>query len=89
MTNLEKMKKDMIDVIQNMTTEEFYSFTILVDEEYEKCKRGDKSLYNAPLPKSILACENCKVRYKDCDCENSASKCMDNFIKYCDEEYVE
>lgn len=87
MTNFDKMKQDLIDIINNMKVEEFYDLkddigTYLVGNVY-----GGKCI---KLPESILTCAKCKKKYGGkCGDDASDGMCLKHFIDYCNEEYKE
>lgn len=76
MKNIDKMKRNIIEQIENMTVEQFEDFTDMLT--------GDYNFENSPVDMSgIFGCNNCKETYGKCPEDTYDNQiCGDRFRDY-------
>ena len=86
MTNLDKMKKDLISMVENLEIDELYDLIIDL-EENNRCRRSvDNTL---ALPESLFTCERCVEKHQEKCGDEDNLLCRKYFIEYCQEEFAQ
>lgn len=84
MTNLEKMKDDIIQQIKNMSSEQYHEFLATISEHYNP--ETNESGIEIDLSAQFL-CPDCATKYGDEDDEcGSKGLCVVRFIDYAEQE---
>lgn len=81
MTNLERMKENIIYQIQDMKIEEFEKFLDLIS--------GDYAVKKSEIPfdlSKLFLCSDCWEKYGDCNNVEGEDVCSKRFAKYAKEE---
>ncbi len=87
-TNFEKMKQDVTDIIMAMDVETFYEFASDL-ETYSKGQELAGGNVLIKLPESLFVCKKCEKKYGCKSEEIDADLCKKLFIQHCNEEYKE
>lgn len=79
MTQLERMKKYVINQIEIMTPREFLKFTDMISGDFEVEKIINLS--------ELFTCTDCKEKYGECYIEDTGlEECYQRYEKYCIEK---
>ena len=86
MTNLEKIKQDMTNILNNMDAETFYELVEDMNIYAEKGSPTEKLV----RPANVFTCDKCmKIHNNECpdDDESEESMCVKYFTEYYQSEY--
>lgn len=75
MTNLQAMKQNIFEQIQNMNATEFYNLVNLLSGDYSPDAVNHMDLTH------MFSCDKCREVYGDCEDDDDSKICLERFIK--------